>query len=267
MIATIFWELRQRRLYTIGWGIAVSSIVLLLLVIYPSIHHQASQLNDVLNKLPASIRDLKTGGSTVDITTPAGYLNSQLYYATLPLFYIIMAIGLGSSLLARDEQSHTLELLLARPLSRGNILLAKALSGVIIIGIVSLIATLLTVGLAPLFDITVSIGDLLLVNLWCTLFSLSFGAVAFALTAASNATRRSSIAAATALSFGGYLLASLGGLTSYLKTPAKFLPYHFYNPTQILEGHVSMGLQLYVLGLLLGCIVISSIGFRRRDVY
>lgn len=267
MIATILWELRQRRLYTTGWTIAVSSMVLLLLVIYPSIHHQASQLNDVLNKLPASIRDLKTGGSTVDITTPAGYLNSQLYYATLPLFYIIMAIGLGSSLLARDEQNHTLELLLARPISRGKILLAKALAGTAVLGIVSVVATVLAVGLAPIFDLDISVGHLLLVNLWCTLFCLSFGAVAFALTATSNATRRSSIAVATVISFGGYLLASLGGLTTYLKTPSKFLPYHFYNPTNILAGHVSKGLVLYVLGLLVGSALVSYLGFKNRDVY
>lgn len=260
------WELKQRKSYLFWWTIVTVALISLLLVIYPSIHAQATQLNKVLNQLPVTLRDLKTGGSQVDISSPVGYLNSQLYYLTLPLLQIIMAIGLGSSLLARDEQNHTLELLLARPVSRGKVLAAKALSGVSLVGTVGIISSLITLWLAKVVNLQITAGHLLLASLYSLLFSLSFGAIAFTLSAASNLTRRLSIAVAAAISFAGYLLATLGGLSHYLATPAKFLPYHYYTPTQILQGRVASGLNIYLLAILVLSFLVSWRGFHRRDI-
>lgn len=267
MIPTIRWELNQRKTYLFWWIVCTLVIVTTILLIYPSIHSQATQLNNVLNQLPAALRDLKTGGSAVDVITPIGYLNSQLFYATIPFIQIIMAIGLGGSLVAREEQNHTLELALARPISRGRLLTAKALSGVILVSIVGAVAAVAMIVLTKLVNLEISTAHLLLANLYCSLFSLSFGAIAFTLTAASNLTRRSSVAVATFVSIGGYLLASLSGLSHYIQVPAKLLPYHYYSPTQILAGRVSTGLNVYLVGIGLICIVLSWWGFRRRDIY
>jgi ABC-2 type transport system permease protein len=262
----IFWELNQRKSYIIWWLVVTACLVTLLLLVYPSIHSQANQLNKVLNQLPATLRDLKTGGSQVDITTPTGYLNSQLYYLTLPLLQIIMSIGLGSSLLARDEQNHTLELLMARPLSRGNILAAKALSGIIIMFLVCIVTFVITIVMAKLVSLDVSALHLFLATLYSTLFSLSFGVIAFTLCAISSLTRRTSIGLAAVVGFSGYLLASLENLSHYLITPAKFLPYHYYSPSQILMGHIPLGLNLYIVATLLIGSLLSWRGFNQRDI-
>lgn len=267
MIPIITWEIKQRRAFILGWTFGVLAIVIVILMIYPSIHHQASQLNETLNKLPAAIRDLKTGGSKVDVTSPLGFLNSQLYYATLPLLYIIMAINLGSNLLARDEQNHALELVLARPIKRTKILAAKALSGVCILLFVATLATLATLALSKVVDLQVSVHNLLLVNIFCAIFSCSFGAIAFTLTALSNRTRQISVALPIVISLGGYLLASLSGLSSYLEVPAKLLPYHYYYPAGILQGNIANGLIIYLVGIFVLCTLASKIGFQSRDIY
>lgn len=266
MKAVFLWELRQRRSYWLWWTIVTVALLTLLLLIYPSIHSQATQLNKALNQLPSTLKDLKTGGSQVDIASPVGYLNSQLYYVTLPLLQIIMAIGLGSSLLARDEQNHTLELLLARPLSRGRLLAAKAGSGLTLMLAVAAAGTITTLVLAKLVSLDIATTHLLLASCYSLLFSLSFGAIAFTLAAAGNLTRRLSIAVAILVSFGGYLLASLSGLSHYIQTPAKFLPYHYYDPTQILAGHVGWGLNIYLVSIFLVCGLVSWRGFSGRDI-
>ena len=266
MISIIIWEIKQRKNYLFWWTLSIVSIIATLLLVYPSIHSQADQLNKVLNQLPAALRDLKTGGNQVDITSPVGYLNSQLFYATLPFMQIIMAIGLGSSLLARDEQNHTLELLLARPISRGKLLAAKALSGLSLMLIVSVIGAIATVILAKLVNLQIATGYILAASLYTMLFSISFGAIAFTLSAASNSTRRASMGVAVALSFGGYLLASLSGMSHYIETPAKLLPYHYFNPAQILVGHVAVGLNVYLITTAFAAVLISWLGFRRRDI-
>lgn len=262
----ILWELKQRKSYIFWWTASTVGIIALLLLVYPSIHSQADQLNQALNQLPSTLKNLKTGGSQVDIASPIGYLNSQLYYATLPLLQIIMAVGLGGSLLARDEQNHTLELLLARPISRSKILAAKAISGVLMMLIVTVFATMATLSLSKIVDLQISSTYLLLTSLYTMLFSLSFGAIAFTLTAVSNSTRRASIAVAVGVSFGGYIMASLSGLSHYIETPAKFFPYHYFNPAQILTGQVSASLNIYLVGVALLACFVSWVGFCNRDI-
>jgi ABC-2 type transport system permease protein len=261
------WEIRHRRNYIIGWSIAMAVLMILLLSIYPSIHDQAGKLNSVLNSLPAAVRNLKTGGSAVDISTPIGYLNSQVYYATLPLFFIVMSIGLGGSLLARDEENHTLELLLARPVSRGRILGAKAFAGIVCVELVALVSMAVILIMAPLVNMHISAAHLCLTTLYSFLFSLSFGAIAYALTAVGTGTHRIAVAVATLLSFGSYIMATLGNLSHYLQTPAKFFPYHYYSPDQLLLGRVTLGLNIYLISCFLICIFAAWLGFRSRDIY
>lgn len=268
MIATLLWELRQRRFAIFWWTVGSVIVAGAILLLYPSIRDQAHQLNQVINQLPSGLRGLKTGADsgTVDVADPAAFLNSQLFYATLPILWIILAISRGSAVLGRDEQNHTLELLLARPVSRGRLLLAKALSLVvefIVVGGATLVAVIL---LSPLFDLHIATRYLALATAYTAAFSLSFGLIAFALQAASNATRRIATAVAVLVGFGGYLVASLSGLTHWLENPAKFVPYHYFEPEKILQGQSARGLEIYLASVLVVTVLVSYIGFRRRDI-
>ncbi len=267
MIATLLWELRQRKTAILWWTIGSLILTVAILSLYPSIRDQANQLNQVINQLPPGIRDLKTGGAAqVDVADPVQFLNSQLFYATLPILWIILAITRGGSVLGRDEQNHTLELLLARPVSRGNLLLAKALSLVAEFVVVAGATLLAIVLLTPHFSMHVGTWHLTVTTFYTAAFSLSFGLVAFTLQAASSLARRAAVAVAVAIGFGGYLLASLSGLTDWLKGPAKFAPYHYFAPDKILHGEHLTGLNIYLWGVLILTILVSYLGFRRRDI-
>ncbi len=267
MIPTIVWELRRRRAAVFWWTAVSLTLTVVIMLLYPSIRDKANQLNSVLNQLPAGLRELKTGGSgVVDVADPVGFLNSQLFYATLPILWIILAVTRGSSVLGRDEQDHTLELLLARPISRGRLLAAKGLSLLIEFIVVSGVTLVAIVALAPLFGLHVPTDKLALVTAYTAMFSLSFGFVAFALQSASSLTRRAASAIAVMLGFGGYLLASLSSLTDWLKTPAKLAPYHYFAPDAIMHGHRPTGLLVYLAGVLLLVVASAYLGFRRRDI-
>ena len=267
MISILKWELQQRKTAIFWW--AVGSIILstVILALYPSIRNQANQLNAVINQLPPGLRELKTGGaSSVNVADPVAFLNSQLFYATLPIVWIILAITRGSNVLGRDEQDHTLELLLARPIARSRVLLAKALSLLVEFLAVSGL-TLFTIALlAPVFGLHVGTLHLVAATAYTAAFSISFGLIAFALQAASSLTRRAATAVAVILGFGGYLLASLSGLTDWLKGPAKLAPYHYFTPDKILHGQSVAGLNIYLAGVLVLTVAIAYLGFRKRDI-
>lgn len=264
MKAIFLWELRRRRNFIIWWSVGVLAMVTVLMSIYPSIHQQAAQLDQIMKQLPESVRALR-GGST-DLSSPVGYLNSEMFYITLPLLFIIMAVNLGSGLLAKDEQEHTLELVLARPVSRGVILLAKALSGLSIIAFVGMVATLTAVTAAKLVGMDLAPGYIALASLGATVFATSFGALAYALSAASIFSRKLGITIAVIASFGGYLLESLSSLNDVVKSFAQLLPYHYFVPQDLLAGKIDKGLVLYMLGIFVACGVVSFVGFRRRDI-
>jgi ABC-2 type transport system permease protein len=267
MIPLIKWELRQRKTAIVWWTLASVVLVTTLLLIYPSIHSQSQQFNKVINQLPAGLRQLKTGTSgAVDVGSPIGFLNSQVFYATLPLFFIILAITRCAALIGRDEADHTIELLLARPLSRGRLLLGKALSGTSELLIVGGATTIIMLLLDHVSKLDVSIGRLLLTTVYTVLFSLSFGAVAFSMTAFGRLTKRASTAIAALISLGGYLLTTLGGLTHFLQIPAKFAPYHYFAPDKILYGQSVTGLNIYLVSVFVLTAALAYGGFRRRDI-
>jgi ABC-2 type transport system permease protein len=267
MIATILWELRQRRTALFWWTAGSVVLSAAILMLYPPIRDKAQDLNNAINQLPAGLRQLKTGASgTVNMADPVSFLNAQLFYATLPILWIILAITRGSAILGRDEQNHTLELLLARPISRGALIAAKGLSlaaEFVIVGGITLVAIAL---LAPVFDLHVSAGRLALATLYTALFSLSFGLLAFTLQAASKLTRRVASAAAVLLGFGGYVLTSLAGLTDWLEKPARLAPYHYFLPDRVMDGQSVAGLNMYLAGVVVLAVVVSYLGFRQRDI-
>lgn len=267
MIQSILWELTQRKKAIIWWTIGSVILTVGIICLFPSIREQANQLNQVINKLPPGLRELKSGGAkNLNVADPIQFLNSQLFYATLPILWIILAISRGSTALGRDEQDKTLELLLSRPISRSALLTAKAIALALEFAIVSGVTLLVIVVVTPRFNMHVGIWHLALTTAYTAAFSLSFGMVAFTLQAASSLTRRSASVVAIILGFGGYLLASLSGLTDWLRVPSKFAPYHYFEPERVLQGLPVHGLDIYLIAVLLFTVTVSYIGFRRRDI-
>ena len=268
MIATIFWELRRRRTALIWWTIGSILMTVTILALFPSIQDKAAQMNQVINQLPEGIREMKAGGvGTVDVGDPAQFLNSQLFYITLPIIWIIMAIARGAAILGREEQDGTLEMLLARPLSRTRLLLAKAAELFLEMLIVGAATATLIALLAPHFKLGgVGTSYLVTTTLLTSLFSLSFGMIAFMLQAASRLTKRAATAIAVVTSFGGYILTSLAPMTDWLKVPSKFVPYHYFEPLEILKGHVHQGLTLYLVATIFVGLLTAVTGFQKRDI-
>lgn len=256
-------ELRRRRLYLFWWSLGIIALVGLTVLSYGSIKDQAAELNKSFGHLSSSISSFV---GTSDMFSPAGYLNSQLYYITLPIMFIILSITLSGSLLSKEERHGTLELLLARPISRQQLLLAKASAGVLVVALLGMVATAVTLLCGWAISLGVATQYIILTSACMVLFAGAFGAIAFALYAAGRVTRRAAAAIAILFSFGGYIISSLGGLVHGLSWVAKLFPYHYYNPGALLQGHISAGLLYYLAALYGLSLLVGLIGFRHRDI-
>jgi ABC-2 type transport system permease protein len=265
VIAIIVQELLQRRWAVLWWVLGIGAYITLNLAVYPTIRNQSAQLDTALRQIPNTAKALITDSGS--FITPIGYLSSKVYYFFLPLLLSFLAIALGSSLLGREEQQHTLELLFARPLSRGSLLLGKAVAGLLFMLAVTLPLAILGAAEAKLFGFTgIQLSSILLTTLISALLSMVFGSVSFALTAAGRTGRGASIGIAVLLALGGYVISSLDQTIHWLRWPAKFLPYHYYHPSELLAGHYSFGEPVGMAIVVIILIVIAWLAFRRRDI-
>lgn len=264
MNPVIRWTLWQRRWSILWWCIGITAFISLELGVYSSIRGQAQQLNAVLERLPESVRALM-GGNT-DLFSPVGYLNSRIFYLLLPLMLSILTIGLGSSLIVREETSGTLELLLSRPISRVRLLLSKALAGFLNLLAVWLVGLMSILILVRLVKIDVPLSRVIFAASMAGLLALLFGALAYCVAAFGSIGRGASVGIASLVGLGSYIIASLESSVHWLDWPAKLLPYHYYNPTNILNGAHPWSVVAGYLVIILVLSVISWLTFRRRDL-
>jgi ABC-2 type transport system permease protein len=263
MKAVVIWELLRRRGFMIYWSLGISVLVAVTVLAYLSFKSHISQINNDFSSLTNSAGSFFGG---TDFFSPVGYLSSQIYFILLPILLIIMVVVLASGLMNRDENDLTVELTLARPISRLQLLGAKALAGLIVLIVVCAI----TYGV---MELCVSIAGLdvkwqyvLLTHVLSFAFAGMFGVIAFALMAFSRLTRPIASVVAIVLSFGGYVISSMGGYLDIFKQIGKGFPYHYYDTAALLSGKVDRGLLVYIGIVVIVCVILACVGYRRRDI-
>gem|GEM_PF-436964 len=265
MMSIIKWEIRSQRWSILWWIIGIAVFITINLWVYPSFRDQADQLNQSFNQIPESMRNMLS--DTGEFLSPVGYLSGQVFYLMLPMIFSVLTIGLGASLIAREEQQKTIELLLARPISRGKLLLGKALAGLSIatgIGVVTGLVCMLEAAIIKFEG--VSIFDVFIATMVSLILSILFGMIAFTFTSMGAFGRGASIAIASTFALGGYIISSLDKTVTWLQEPAKAFPYHYFKPAQTLEGNGIGYAPLTFLAIILVLTFVSWIIFRRRDI-
>lgn len=262
MIPVVRWTIWQRRWSTFWWCIGIIGLIVLTLALYPTIRDQAAQLNKSFGSLSQSTMALFGG---TDFFSPVGYLNSQIVYFTLPLVLAILAIGLGNSLIGREEHDLTIESLLARPIPRTRLLGAKALAGILILLFVTLVSAVTTLVLAEAVHMGIPLGDIAAAYFACFMLVLTFGAVAFLLAATGRA-RVAALGISVVYAIGGYIIGSLSSTVHWLKNPSLIFPYHYYRTADILHGTFDWSSIVFFAAFVVGCGLLSWVAFRRRDL-
>ncbi len=256
--------LRDQRRSLLVWAVALVALVALYVAVYPSVKGN-STFTKLLDQMPRAYRALFTTESGADFSTPAGYLNTELLTFMGPLLVLIYAIISGSGAVAGEEEHHTLDLLLANPISRARMLVEKfaaLVTGTVFLMVVLWVA-LVAEGTAAGMDISLLRTAAALLHLG--LLGIEFGTLALlvgALTGHATASR----AVPALLAVVAYLLNALAPMVGWLGPLRKLSPFYQYIGNDPLRN----GLSLAALGVAVASIVVlvaaSVSAFRRRDV-
>jgi beta-exotoxin I transport system permease protein len=227
MLGNVFLKgLRDQRRALVGWGIGIVLLVLLEAALWPSIRDMPD-LKEFLASYPEAMRELF---NLEDFGTGTGFMNAELFSAMLPILFIIFAIGRGARMIAGEEESGTLDVLLLTPVSAVRLVLhqgAALAAGVAALGAV-LYTTML--GSSWTFGLGIGAADLAGATLAMVLLGVEFGWLALAVGAALGR-RAVAIAVASAAAVAAYVLYVAGELVGVLEPWQPLSPFH-----QALDG-------------------------------
>lgn len=267
MTLIVAWGyLRDRRRSLTAWMLGIIALVVIMALFFPSIRDAGADFDAYLESLPQSVRETM-GAAGGSISSPEGYLMSQLYSNVYPLVVLLLGISMASWAIAGAEGDGMLEVTLSAPLTRTNLAIGRWLATAVATLVVVLVSTLVLVALAPGLGLLEglswwgpwSAG----LSMWALVFLYS--SLAFAIGAAWGR-RTWAIAGAAGLAVVGFLgqmFASLAAPLEYLRPTSPW--YWFLGSTPLSEPP---GLVSFVLPVALG-IVVALAGvwrFARRDI-
>lgn len=255
---------RDQRRSLLVWTVAIIGLVVMYAAVYPSIRGNTAY-SRLMDEMPEAYRALFGVGSGADLTTAVGYLNTELLSFIGPLLVLLYAIAAGSGAVAGEEDRHTMDMVLANPVSRGRLVIGRFL--VLVGGVVVLMGVLwvalLVAGAAAGMDVPVVRSAAAVGHLGA--LGVLFGAVALLAGAATGRLALSRAVAACA-AVAAYLLNGFGQLVGWLHPVRPLSPFYLYNGHDpLLTGLWPPGILYPLAGALL-MVAAAVYTFRRRDV-
>ena len=252
----------------IFWNLGTLSMVFIILSMYPAVKDTGDGFNEMINALPEEMKALFYGGSNnADISSPAGWLNIELYGVMLPFILIIYGILNSANSIAGEESNGTLELLVTSPISRIQIAIEKYL--VIILGMV-IISSLYTLCLI-LFKNSFLMNDLQsssLVTAGFEVFILALGysSICFAMGAATG-NKSLTLGLSFVISIGSYLWNGFYKFLPDFLYPINNLSlFKYYSALDSSATNVDFTELLIISCLSILVVAISISIFRNRDL-
>ncbi len=257
MLATVFTKsLRDRWI-----GVTVGAVSVGLFLLYGMSVYRQIDLS-VYTELPEAMRTLFGIGDATDAGTLA-YRAVYLFAGALTLAGL--AVSIGASSIAGEERDGTIGLLLGNPKSRTYVLVSKAGSLVVLIGLATLFlwgAGLVTPELLDV-DVTGLHVGALMVHLYVS--ALFYGFLAMAI-GAWTGNRTVASAGAAALLVVSYVAVGVLPLIEGAADLAKVFPWYYLDGGQPLLRGVDWGHMAILGGATVACAVLAVVGVNLRDL-
>jgi ABC-2 type transport system permease protein len=262
MRTTISYTLRKLRGQILGWGIGIAALGLILIPFYDIFVAEQGQLLQMMESYPPEFLAF-FGADAASMATPEGYLG-MYGFSMLPVIGGIFAVIAGSGLLASDEESGRLDLILAYPVGRSGLFFGRLLAFVTASLAIMVLSWL---GFAlPLFGSSLDLtwGQMALPFFPLLVQILIYGSLALLFSMLLPA-RRLAATAAGLIMVASYFLTSMASLNEGLEIIAQLLPYHYFQGGDAINGlNVGNLIALMAAGGLFT--LIAWWRFLRRDV-
>jgi ABC-2 type transport system permease protein len=253
--------LRDLRWATIAWSVGVAAIAAVSVLMYPTLQRMEG-LVAFLDGLPEVFKAMI--GDVSAMARLEGFLHVKLF-DPLPLLLAVYGISHGAQMLAGEVEHKHLDLLLARPIRRWRVVVAKSLAVMTGLVVIVAVTAVCIVICARAIDAQPPLGHLVV----ATLNGLPLTGVftALALLGSSLASRPR----AAGFTAGAIMVASYVLETMRLMSPALawFRPvslFWYQKASYPLEGAPDLAAVGLLIALTVGLIVAACLAWERRDL-
>jgi ABC-2 type transport system permease protein len=262
-VTTIFrYTLARFRGQMLGWGLALFLLGLMAVARYDVMRENQESIRQMLKGSMGRLINM-LGGDPDRMTSPAGFLSLSLF-AYLPLILGVFAVLAGSGLLAADEESGTLDLLLAHPVSRTTLFLGRSLAFVTATFAILTISWLGLVVAMSWSSLSVGVWAVALPYLSLLALLLFYGGLALLLSMVLPSRRAAAMTAGLVL-VASFFLTTLARLDTGLDAVSRLSPISYYQSGEAIEGlNVA-----WFAGLLIVAGLFAALAwwrFERRDI-
>ncbi len=265
MLRCVFLKtLRDMRVALVWWAVGLGLMNLWLVTLYPSIA-QASGLEQYMESMPESFLAMFGVTDAVMITTLGGFLTLELMSAFLPALTLAFGISFGGTLISREEDEGSLDLLLSNPIPRWRVALEKFAALAVFTVLVMLASYLGLAAGVQVADVDGSDIHLLDGAISLSALTLFFGALAFCLTCLKRA-RGLAIGASAGLAVATFFTTNLGDLAHLPDWSRRLSPWTYYDGGRVLIDGLAWGNIAVLLGLTVLLLALALWGFSQRDL-
>lgn len=253
-------DLRLRRRSVTAYTVGLAAYALLVVALYPTFRHDTG-----IDQLTRSNPTLSAMfGATGSLTSPAGWMNANLYANFLPLFALLMTLGYGAAAIAGQDEEGTLGEMASLPLARDEVLLQKVFALAALSAPVPVACFVVTASSRG-FGIDLPSGALAAATVLTCLMAFDLGLVALAV-GAWTGSRAMALGISSALAAAAYVISSLAPVVAVVHH-VRYLSPIFWSvgDAQIREGANFPDTAL-LLGLGVAATVAALLGFRRLDI-
>lgn len=263
MLNLLWVELRKRRVSIIGWGVGIGAYLAMILAISPELAPEFANMD--LSSIPI----YQAFGMSEDFSFGSIPDLIAVYVSFIGITIGIYAVLAGVGALIGEEEDGTLEMALALPIPRWQIVLTKAVAISVSLLLALLIAYLGYLAVFPSIEAELngelSLGDLLISTLES--WPLAFFFAMFSLFLGAYLPRRAhALSAGFVLLIGGYLFNNLAEQAGPLKNLREFLPFYYNMGGRVLTDGLDWGKIAVLSGAGLLFLALALLSFQRRDV-
>lgn len=247
----------------LAWAVFAGLWPALYIALYPSIG-AVEEMQQLLDSMPPAIRQL-FASSELDIGTPEGYLNIEMFSFVAPLLVMAYTVIAGGGATAGEEDKGTLDLLLANPIPRWRVLVEKSLAFLVGTAAIGLGMWLgLAVGAVGAgVEVNLSLVGQAIIS--ALLLGLAFGSFAMAIGALTGQ-RWLAAGLALAASVAAFFLNGLGSLVDWLDPWRPVSPFYHYIAADPLVHGLDPGSALVLVAGTLAWFAVAAVAFERRDL-
>ncbi|HEU4808313.1 MAG TPA: ABC transporter permease subunit [Homoserinimonas sp.] len=245
----------------IGWSLGIVAAIMLYLPLFPSFGGN-EEMQALLDSLPP---ELVNAIGYDQISTGSGYAQSTFYGLIGFVLLTIAATSWGTTAVAGDEETGSLELTLAHNVSRSQVVLERSAAVIIRLAWLGLLSAILVIALNDAAELDIEpahafAGAAAIVGL--TLLSGTVSVAVGALTGR----RLYATAAGSGIAVLAYTVNAVANQSEDLDALHKWSPYHWAYGNSPLANGVDWGGLALLYGVSAALIVIAVVALNRRDL-